>query len=274
LSVLDVEQKTVAQIRAVDRLLANHERIVADQETRLHKTMIELARANEALEQSNIELQQFAYVASHDLQSPLRAVSGFAELLEHDYQGKLDEQANKYLEWIVEGTNRMQALIKDLLTFSQVESRAAPFEQTSLNEVFDQVVADLGPSIADSSGQVMRGDLPSVKGDRFQLSQLLHNLIGNALKYRGDLPPCVDVWAENSGSEWTVGVRDNGIGIDAKYHDQVFEIFRRLHTEDEYPGTGIGLAVCRRIVDRHGGRIWVESEYGQGSTFRFTIPGT
>ena len=235
-----------------------------------------LASANDALEQSNMELQQFAYVASHDLQSPLRAVAGFSQFLQQDFQGRFDEKADGYIERIVAGCKRMQTMINDLLTYSRVESRSRPFEPTDLNQVFDDAVAILSSSIQDSDGEVTRGKLPTLTGDRSQLSQLLQNLIGNGLKYQGDEPPRVNVSAEKHSGEWTVAVRDNGIGIDAKHHERIFEIFRRLHTEDQYPGTGIGLAVCHRIIHRHGGKIWLESEPGEGSTFYFSIrePGS
>jgi light-regulated signal transduction histidine kinase (bacteriophytochrome) len=254
-------QELRAQRRAALRLAQDAEEAKDD-----------LARANEALEQSNLELQQFAYVASHDLQSPLRAVAGFAQFLQQDYQGQLDAKADERIEQIVDGCKRMQTMINDLLTYSRVESRSRPFGPTDLNDVFEDTVAILGTSIQDSGGEVMRGELPTVTGDPSQLSHLLQNLIGNGLKYQGDQPPRVHVSAENNGGEWTVAVSDNGIGINAKHHKRIFEIFCRLHTEDEYPGTGIGLAVCRRIVHRHGGRIWLESESGKGCTFYFTIP--
>ena len=242
----------------------------AVEETQRHSE--ELTEAKSVVEQSNIELQQFAYIASHDLQTPLRGVAGFAQILQRDYQGQLDEEAVEHIGRIVAGCERMQALISDLLTYSRVESRSRPFEAVDLNEVFDDVVAILGSSIKDSGGEVTRGELPTVMGDRAQYSQLLQNLIGNGLTYHDDEPPRVYVSAENGDGEWTVAVRDNGIGIGTKHHERIFEIFRRLHTQDEYPGTGIGLAICRRIVQRHGGRIWLESKKGKGSTFYFTIP--
>ncbi len=230
-----------------------------------------LARANEALEQSNIELQQFAYIASHDLQSPLRAIAGFAQCLQNEYQGRLDDEADVYIERIIGGSKRMQQLISDLLSYSRVESRAVPFKPTDLNEVFNGVLELLRASIEDAAGEVTRDELPVVPGDPSQLSQLLQNLIGNGIKYHADQPPRLHVWAERNGNDWTIAVRDNGIGIAAEQHEKIFEIFRRLHTQQAYPGTGIGLAICRRIVSRHGGRIWLESEDGKGSTFYFTI---
>lgn len=240
-------------------------------EQRVVARTAELTCANEALERSNVELQQFAYIASHDLQTPLRGISGFAQLLKEDYQGRLDASADTYIERIVVEVKRLKTLINDLLTYSRVESRARPFESTDLGRVFDEVVAILESSISDSRGVVTRGDLPLVAGDASQLVPLLQNLIENALKYHGEKPPRVHVSAEKNGSEWTVSVRDNGIGIESKYHERIFEIFRRLHTQEKYPGTGIGLAVCRRIVTRHGGNIWLKSSSSQGSEFFFTL---
>ena len=231
----------------------------------------DLARANDALTQSNVELQQFAYIASHDLQTPLRGISGLAQLLHAECHGRLDETADEYIERIVTETKRMKALIDDLLTYSRVESRARPFQPTDLGHVVDEVVALLEKSIEESRGEVTHGDLPTVAGDASQLLHLLQNLIENALKYHGDRPPRVHIWSERTGKDWTIGVRDNGIGIDPQHHERIFDVFRRLHTQEQYPGTGIGLAVCRRIVIRHGGRIWLKSAVGQGSEFFFTL---
>jgi len=241
-------------------------------EQRVQQRTAQLARANEALEQSNVELQQFAYIASHDLQTPLRGIAGFAQLLETNYQGKFDEKADGYINLIVESAKRMQTLITDLLTYSRVESRVVPFKPTDLGKVVDEVVEILNASIKEAEGEVTCDELPTITGDRSQLSQLLQNLIGNGLKYHGDEPAHVHVSAEHSGRQWTIAVRDNGIGIEAKHHEKIFEIFRRLHSEEKYPGTGIGLAICRRIVHRHSGRIWLESEPGKGSTFYFMMP--
>ncbi len=232
----------------------------------------ELRTLNTALAESNEELQQFAYVASHDLQTPLRSIAGFAQFLQKDYQGKLDDQADDYIRRMVGGVKHMQTLITDLLSYSRVESQFASSQSVDLKEVYDDAVERLHAAINDTNGVVARDDLPTVAGDRSQLVQLMQNLIGNAVKYCGDHPPHVHVSAEDGGEEWTIAVRDYGIGIGEKYHEQIFEIFRRLHTDREYPGTGIGLAICRRIVHRHGGRIWLESESGRGTTFYFTIP--
>jgi light-regulated signal transduction histidine kinase (bacteriophytochrome) len=235
----------------------------------------ELARVNETLESSNIELQQFAYVASHDLQSPLRSISGFVQLLKMDYEEKLDDRGRDYIRRTVQSIAQMETLINDLLSYSRVESRSRPFVAVALGDVFHGSVSLLESSIRDAGGQVTCEELPVVLGDSSQLEQLMQNLIGNGLKYHGTEPPHVHVSAEPGvrKNEWIVSVRDNGIGIDAKYFGRIFEIFKRLHDQKEYPGTGIGLAVCRRVVERHGGTIWVESEPGHGSNFRFSIPG-
>jgi signal transduction histidine kinase len=273
LSYLDVDRKMVAQIRAFQRLLADREEIVADQEARVRQAMAELAHLNEALEQSNVELQQFASVASHDLQAPLRSIAGFARFLRRDYKGQLDERADDYLERVADGTKRMQQLIDDLLAYSRVELRAAPFQPVSLNEVFDDALTLLKASIEDPGAEVTRDELPTVSGDRAQLSQLVQNLIGNGVKYHGYDPPQVHASAKPNGSNWTIAVRDNGIGVAPEHHEKIFEIFHRLQTQQAYPGTGIGLAICRRIVKRHGGTIWLESQPGKGSAFYFTLKG-
>jgi PAS domain S-box-containing protein len=241
-------------------------------ELRVNERTEELAGANQVLERSNIELQQFAYIASHDLQSPLRSISGFVQLLKLEYEGKLDEQAGDWIGRTVEAVEQMQTIIRDVLAYSRVESRSLPFAPTPFLDVFNDAVALLESSIHDAGGQVSCSKLPVVMGDRSQLVQLMQNLIGNGLKYHGDKSPHVHVSAERNGTEWTFSVRDNGIGIDPKYYERVFEIFKRLHDQKEYPGTGIGLAVCRRVVTRHGGRIWLESEAGHGSVFHFTLP--
>lgn len=247
-------------------------RLNADLEHRVAERTAELARTNEALLRSNRELQQFAYIAAHDLQTPLRSISGFAQLLRQDYQGRLGERADLYVQQLVCNAVRMQTLIHDLLAYSRLETVARPFAPTDCRMVFDDVVAALAAPIAETGATVTCGDLPVVVGDRSQLMQLLQNLVDNGIKYHGGEPPRVHVSAERQGDEWVFAVSDNGIGIAAKYHGRIFEIFRRLHTPQAYPGTGIGLAICRRVVQHHGGRIWVESEPGRGSAFNFTLP--
>ncbi|MDC0936937.1 ATP-binding protein [Pirellulales bacterium] len=233
----------------------------------------ELAAANTALAHSNIELQQFAYVASHDLQTPLRGIAGFAQFLHEDYSQQLDDRAKEYTGRIVEGVARMQRLITDLLAYSRVDSGANSCSEVDLNETFDDAAMLLSASIDELGAEVTRDALPTVRGDGAQLSQLLQNLIGNGIKYCSEVTPRVHLSAEPLGSGWQIAVRDNGIGISEKDHPKIFEIFRRLHSQLDYPGTGIGLAVCRRIVLRHGGEIWLESEVGAGSCFYFTVPG-
>jgi PAS domain S-box-containing protein len=260
---LKLEEKTMELQRTRDEL-----------EFRVVMRTEDLAKTNRTLESSNIELQQFAYVASHDLQSPLRSISGFVQLLKMDYEEKLDDQARDYIRRTVQSIAQMQTLIHDLLSYSRVESRSRPFVTVSLLDVFHGSVSLLETSIRDAGGQVTCGELPVVLGDGSQLAQLMQNLISNGLKYHGTEPPHVHVSAKpgTKKNEWIVSVRDNGIGIDPKYFGRIFEIFKRLHDQKEYPGTGIGLAVCRRVVERHGGSIWVESEPGHGSSFRFSIP--
>ena len=274
LPFLSIEDKTLAQVQCVDLLLANHEHIVAEQESRLRETMKELANSNEALMHSNVELQQFAYVASHDLQSPLRGVSLFAQIIQKEYRDKLDERGAKFVDRMVDGTRRMHQLIQDLLAYSRVQSKADRFCQVDMNDVLSDAVSVQGNVEEGVQEWIASSALPVVYGDRVQLSQLFQNLLGNAIKYRSERTPEIRVSAERSGDDWIFSVHDNGIGIAGEHHEKIFEIFGRLHHRDEYPGTGIGLAICHRIVERHGGRIWVESEEGSGSTFHFTIRGT
>ena len=253
------------------RLEAAQRQLNDELERRVKERTAALAHSNDALEKSNIELQQFAYIASHDLQAPLRGIIGFSQLLHQRYQGRLDTEADVLFTRITNSVTRMQTLINDLLAYARIESRSRPFEPCKLNEIFDDAMNLMDSSIHDSHAQITRDNLPVVPGDRPQLVQLLQNLIGNAIKYHGEQPPRVHLAATRSNQEWDIAVRDNGIGIDRKHHERIFEIFRRLHTAQAYPGTGIGLAVCRRIVTQHGGKIWVESEPGLGSTFHFTI---
>ncbi|MFC6670819.1 sensor histidine kinase [Marinobacterium aestuariivivens] len=231
-----------------------------------------LQRANEALERSNIELQRFAYVASHDLQTPMRNVASFVELLQTSYQDRLDAQANDWIRRIVQSVKQLQTLVRDLLEYSRVDSQAHPFEPVAGREIFDAAVALLESSISACEADVSCGDLPVVTGDRSQLVQVLINLIGNSLKYRGNDPPIVRVTARAHEGNWLFAVQDNGIGIEPRYRERIFEIFERLHEQRLYPGSGIGLAVCRRVIHRHGGCIWTESGPGRGSIFYFTIP--
>ncbi len=229
------------------------------------KKMEELARSNK-------ELEQFAYVASHDLQEPLRMVASFVQLLAREYKGKLDATADQYIQEAVSGVMRMQALILDLLAYSRLDSGGRPFEKVDCAEALRQTLAEQDGVLKESGAEVFQSELPVVKGDFNQITQLFQNLIANAVKFRTAAPPEIHVEAKRHGGEWLFCVRDNGIGLEPRYAEQIFEIFKRLHTRREYPGTGIGLAICKKVVTRHGGRIWVESELGKGASFFWTFP--
>lgn len=224
------------------------------------------------LKRSNQELEHFAYVASHDLQEPLRMVSSFTQLLARRYQGRLDKDADEFIAFAVDGANRMQRLINDLLQYSRIGTHGRQPEPTDAEEVLNRALMDLKLALAENRVEVTHERLPVVLADSQQLEQLFRNLIGNAIKFHGDSPPRVHIRAERSDGAWMFSVKDNGIGIDPGQHERIFEIFQRAHTRKEYPGTGIGLAVCKKIVERHGGRIWVESEPGRGADFRFVLP--
>jgi len=234
----------------------------------------ELARKAHELARSNAELEQFAYVASHDLQEPLRMVASYTQLLARRYKGKLDANADEFINFAVDGANRMQQLIQDLLSYSRVTTKGKALRPTEAEADCKTAIANLQESIKDAKAEVNVAPLPIVLADSTQLTQLFQNLIGNAIKYRNERKPEIHVAATPNGKDWIFSVRDNGIGIEPQYFERIFQMFQRLHTRKEYSGTGIGLAVCRKIVERHGGRIWVESEAGKGSTFLFTIPRT
>lgn len=229
-------------------------------------------RTHEELTRSNRDLEQFAYVASHDLQEPLRMVATYTQLLAERYQGKLDETADKYIHYAVDGALRMQTLVKDLLAFSRVGRVQQAPQDTDCNRVVRSVVANLQAAIQESGARIRYRHLPTVFADQSELVQLFQNLIGNAIKFRRADPPEVRITAERNKNEWLFSVADNGIGIDPQHADDVFVIFKRLHTREEYPGSGIGLSICKKIVEHYQGHIWVESQPGQGSTFRFTWP--
>jgi len=230
-----------------------------------------LARKMEELARSNADLEQFAYVASHDLKEPLRAVSGGVQLLQRRYEGQLDERAGEFIALAIDGTSRMERMIEGLLAFSRVGTRGGKFEPVDGAKVLTAALQNLQAAIQESGAVVTQDPLPTVNADAVQLLSLFQNLIGNALKFRRTEPPRIHVGAQWSDGNWRFSVRDNGIGIESQYFERVFGVFQRLHTRREYPGTGIGLAICKKIVERHGGRIWVESMPGEGSTFYFTL---
>jgi light-regulated signal transduction histidine kinase (bacteriophytochrome) len=232
----------------------------------------ELAQRSQELARSNAELEQLAYIASHDLQEPLRMVASYLQLLEQRYGGRLDADAHEFIEFAVDGATRMQALIDDLLTYSRVGSSAKPLQPTDCAAVVQTALRSLRMSIEESGAQLRCGTLPVAMGDAAQLTQLFQNLMANAIKFRGQQAPRIAVEAEPEDGFWRFAVRDNGIGIAPEYFDRIFVMFQRLHNRSTYSGTGIGLAVCKKIVERHGGRIWVESMPGTGSTFQFTLP--
>jgi PAS domain S-box-containing protein len=232
----------------------------------------ERKRAAEALAQSNTELQQFAYVASHNLQEPLRAIAGFCQLLAEKYHDQIDAKGQEWLAYVVDGAKHMQELVQGLLRLSRVESEGKPFISTPATDLVGQALQNLDAMIQESGAEIACDKLPSVQADPWQLVTVFQNLIGNAIKFRSKEPPQIHVSAEPNGTDCVFQIRDNGIGIDPKHFGRLFVMFQRLHRREVYPGTGIGLAICKRIVGRHGGRIWLQSELGKGSAFFFSIP--
>jgi PAS domain S-box-containing protein len=231
-----------------------------------------LLKLNEDLEHSNKELEQFAYVVSHDLQEPLRTITSYTQLLAKRYENRLDQDAQEFIRYVVDGASRMQRLIQDLLSYARITTSASPFVSVDLSAAFEEAVANLHAAIAESAAVVTKNGLPTITGDYRQMVQILQNLIGNGIKFRKNGgPPQVHVFAKKMEEAWTISVRDNGIGIEPKYFDRIFVIFQRLHGKQDFSGNGIGLALCQKIMDRHGGRIWVESTPGEGATFCFAI---
>ena len=224
------------------------------------------------LQRSNEQLQQFAYIASHDLQEPLRMVASYLQLLESRYKDALDDDAREFITYAVDGATRMRGLINDLLAYSRVDAQERNFEIIESRHALDQACDQLRSTIEESGATITQDDLPAIKAEEGLIVQLFQNLISNAIKYRSECPPEIHVSAQARHGEWFFSVGDNGIGIEPQYLERIFVIFRRLHSPGKYSGTGIGLAICKKVVERHGGRIWAESQPGKGSVFYFTIP--
>jgi signal transduction histidine kinase len=293
---IGVLARTLAQMANQLKLtLAGLRRSRDELETRVQERTGELRRSNEQLEleiaerkraeavltlrsqelaRSNAELGMFAYVASHDLQEPLRMVASYLQLVDKRYREKLDADGREFIEFAVDGAKRMQRLINDLLAYSRIGTQGQGFKPTDCEAVLQTTIRNLQVGIRESGAQITHDPLPTVIGDATQLVQLFQNLIGNALKFRREEPPQIQIRAESKGDFWWLSVQDNGIGIEAQYFDRIFVVFQRLHGRGKYPGTGIGLAICKKIVERHGGTIWVESEFGKGSTFHFMLAAT
>jgi signal transduction histidine kinase len=259
-------------LRAMQRALAAQNRQL-QQEIAVRRAAEEvLARRTEELARSNADLAQLAYVASHDLQEPLRSITGYLQLLQQRYQDKIDADANEFMAFAIEAAKRMRKLIEDWLAYSRLDSRPRPFQLTSCAAVVQDAIESMRVAVQESGARITSGELPDVMGDPVQLTQLFQNLISNAIKFRRVQPPHIHIDVEDSGELWCFSVRDDGIGIAPEYFERIFEMYQRLHSRNSYPGTGIGLALCKRIVERHHGRIWVESVVGEGSVFKFTLP--
>lgn len=270
-------QDEIGQVAlAFNNMATELQGLYGDLEQKIAERTKQLEAQTEELARSNAELAQFAYIASHDLQEPLRMVSNYLQLIDHRYRGQLDNDADEFIDYAVDGAMRMQQLIRDLLAYSRVGTRGQAFSRVDTRQLVEQVLDDLQVTIHDRQATVTVGALPQVLGDTTQLGQLWQNLISNALKFCDTGAPAIEISTtfEPTTREWIFAVRDNGIGIEAEYFERIFLIFQRLHTRNEYPGTGIGLAICKKIVERHGGRIWVESQPGVGTVFYFTIPAS
>lgn len=240
--------------------------------TKLKESEEEVQKALNELRRSNQELEQFAYIASHDLQEPLRMISSYTQLLANRYKGKLDSDADDFINFAVDGANRLQALIQSLLAYSRVDRKVKPFEIVNCNSVVQQVLDNLKTTIDEKKAVIIKENFPKIMGDELQLLQLFQNLIGNAIKFSGDKIPIIKISVTEKGNNWEFSINDNGIGIDPQYFERIFVIFQRLHSREDYKGVGMGLAIAKKIVEKHGGKIWVNSEVGKGSTFYFTIP--
>ena len=278
-AALDGEANTF-EVEYHDRHLWAHTLPIREADGEIYAGMLmvqdvtERVESRQQLEESNRRLEQFAYAASHDLQEPLRMVSSYLQLVERRYADELDEDGREFIDFAVDGANRMREMIDGLLEYSRIDTKGGDFELVDCDDLLDEVLDNLQMTIEETGAKISADRLPTVYGDESQLTQLFQNLLSNAIKYRSDAPPRIHVTAERDGNEWTFSVSDNGIGIEPADRERIFEVFQRLHTATEYSGTGIGLALCQRIVERHGGRIWVESEPDEGSTFSFTLPAS
>lgn len=264
-------EEVLARVKAHLSLRAM-QRELASQNQQLQQEIEVRCAAEQELARSNAELEQLAYVASHDLQEPLRMITSYLQLIEQRYKDKIDTQATEFIEFAVDGAKRMQNLIDDLLAYSRLNSRAKPFHAASGVTIVQDAIQSVRAAVEESGAQITYGKLPVVMGDQIQLTQLFQNLLANAIKFRNNQPPHIHIDAEDAGESWRFSVRDDGIGIAPEYFERIFVMFQRLHSRAKYPGTGIGLALCKRIVERHHGRIGVESVPGEGSVFKFTLP--
>lgn len=269
LSIGKRNMQRLVKERTQELMNANH--TMNDLNDQLERRIREIEEKNVLLARSNADLEQFAYVASHDLQEPLRQISSFSQLLARRYSGKLDADADEFIRFMVDGTRRMQELINDILTYSRLHKSREQFAAVDCGALFRDVLQGMRSILENSEAQVVLKNLPVILGDRTQLAQLFRNLVSNAVKFRGSEPPCIQVCANKQEDHWLFSVADNGIGIASEYFQRIFVVFQRLHATADYPGTGIGLAICKRVVENHGGRIWLESEPGKGSTFFFTL---
>ena len=265
--------RDIAVQKRTEKLLSDAALII---EKRLENSLLEanekLSKSNKELRQTNKELQQFVYVASHDLQEPLRMIASFLELLSRRYSGKLDKDADDFIKYAVDGAICLQIMITDLLSLSRIDNRGKEFTDVDMKIIIQEVLTNLVVAIDDVKANISVGDMPTIKANRSEVIQLIQNLVENAIKFRGKDPPKIEISAKRGKGEWIFSVRDNGIGIDSQYFERIFVIFQRLHSGDVYEGTGIGLAIAKKIVERHWGHIWLESEIDKGSTFYFTIP--
>ncbi len=269
---LEKERQLTEELSSANEELQAISEEVQTSNDELRHAQTNLTKLVSELKISNKELEQFAYVASHDLQEPLRMITSFTQLLEKRYKGQLDSDADDYIGFVVDGAHRMKDLIDDLLEFSRLNTEVREFELVIMEIALEDVLRNLKPAIKEHNARITHDYLPNIMGDHVQIIQLLQNLIGNAIKFKGNNPPDIHISAKDNEDEWLFSISDKGIGIDKNHQKQIFSIFKRLHTREEYPGTGIGLSISKRIVERHGGQIWIESELGKGSTFYFTIP--